>query len=169
MRWIVLSLPSISITLYIFLLLCLFSFIFSSVHVVALPVYSSPHLIILCLLPLHFSIVIYLPAYRLFNLCLVPLIDSQILFFVKIVLFSLFCFFQLLFTYITTSCVCSWTSSAPFQTFLLTCYWDYSWWQGLLAESLVEKYMNIYMNTKASSGLLVCSCLIEVSAESFFC
>lgn len=53
--------------------------------------------------------------------------------------------------------------------FPLICHSDYRGWQGLPAESLVAKRMNIYMNTKASSGLLVCCCLIEVSAKSLYC
>lgn len=48
---------------------------------------------------------------------------------------------------------------------LLLCHWDYSGWQSLAAESLVAEDINIYMNTKASSGLFVCFCLIEASAK----
>lgn len=87
---------------------------------------------------------------------------------------SFLCVFQLLFTYTAAPpfipSVCSYPPPPPnLPPFPLICHSDYRGWQGLPAESLVAKRMNIYMNTKASSGLLVCCYLIEVSAKSLYC
>lgn len=87
------------------LLLSLFSFIFSSVHVAALPIYPSPYLIPLHMLSLHFSCgetsacipyssasISFLPNWQSGPLSLSC---------VSIALLSLF--LQLLFIYVTTS------------------------------------------------------------------
>lgn len=111
----------------------------------------------------------------------ISLIDSQVLVLVLcqhcplffITLFISF-LFQLLFTYITISSSLLYLQKkkpSKFTSFfLLICNLDYSGWQSLSAEALVEKYINIYVNTKASSGLFVCvvwlKCQLNLSIAS---
>lgn len=152
---------------------CLFSFIFSSVHVGALPVYPLPHLIILCLLSLHFSVAIHLPAYLLFYLYRFPSNwqSSPLFVLCQHCPLSFFLATVYLHNHLFNSSVCSWPPPPPpnFPPLPLICHSDYSGWWGLVEASFMAKYMNIYMNAKASSDLFVCFCLIEMSAKSLYC